>query len=508
MQRCLLLLTINLLVIILLIPVVCFAEADTTLPLYFSFESDTADTAYDDGDGGGMDTNHTAQCQVYIRDDYTAREGNNYIAFECPWPGSCSGISSSGPYERASGQLEGAIHDNPPSTARMAVDTGKEYRWCFSVYIPSVVEEPYFADNARWGQFQIFGGGTPSGACIGKGGSVIGISLGGTGSGTVDNIRLAHRYPENNGDNDWNELDTDWTTHRGTWIDFCGEAIWYSADNANAKLKVYINGTEVYDRGDGEDNICPGIYPYFDHHVYNTGWSWSDEAGCASDMLYENETFTRHVMTDAIRVLDSVTNPSLSYAHVSPAIPPATPNITSPTDYETNIPHNADLSVTATAYADHADYSDGQGVFSHHCTHWRFCSTIDCSAGGDPIQEYTCTADTNLTTWTVLDANIDASEQYFIVATYYSEGGDDLDRNGDGTTAHSDSNDIYASVTEISRFNTAPLTEVTPGIIVSEADLGVDGSSNHYGITVSEADLGVDGVGTPPYDHYGIHGTE
>ena len=159
------------LIILLFSTSLAFAAAIPNWPTFYdSFEDDTVDTLFQDGDGGPWATTAPACCgdderyesesadqTEYIRDDLTARYGDQYLHIKAQWTAaeSCNGHYSAGfgNYGFRRGYIL-FLGDELTDGIGLDINNGTEYWIAWSQYIPAdEMEQP--APHGESGLFQI-----------------------------------------------------------------------------------------------------------------------------------------------------------------------------------------------------------------------------------------------------------------------------------------------------------------------------------------------------------------
>jgi hypothetical protein len=326
--------------IFLLFPVFIYA-ANISLPYYRSFESDEGDEpnrTLDDGDCRGLDQmKNWDYCDAKVRDDYPARYGSKYIELKCDY------IDCDQRFEayRTHLTFEGAWEPYK-QCHMMRYNDGTEYWIGWSNYIP----RDYVGERFAHAFFQI---GSSSN-------NFLFMSYG----ADEKNLRWKVRNYYN-GRMHSNILDSDWTDEKGEWTDWVVRAVWYSTDNARAKLEVYMNGVLVYENN-GSDNMNPvnggGTIAFMNYNLgYGPGYS------CEEGVKQWDKRHYRATYFDEIRIYEQVGGSgSNNYCSAAPPITSTTPKINTPANGVTDV----DTSFTAkfSQYSDHRP--DPRNCFSKH----------------------------------------------------------------------------------------------------------------------------------------------
>jgi hypothetical protein len=439
--------------------------------------------------GGGLDypsIRDRTRCFSRVENTHSARDSDGkYLILGQEWEEGVASYDMGRCYSYITGDNIGDASGFSCSGRLLNYDDGTEYWLAWSQYIASDYEKQT-KPIGMWQGFGIYYSGGDT--CPVNSHTHIMYDGGGDGVSYGDEFSLASRP---SGMSDWTDPNAR-STYEGKWVDWVLQMQLYDSNESGARFTLWRNGTEVIADDDIANTETTGctLYLNFMSYMYwsdNCGGSGLQDCGTSGDGCspqFQEATlacdesgsegeWTRHIVIDQVRFVRLSSGDDTFYASVAPDIPPAKTNVLIPGDFASNIAHDENLSVTSDTYADHPDFTDGQNVFTHHQTDWEFRSDANCPTGDD--DEDVCDGNciqgsyndtTNKTTWTVLDANIDNNSTYYLCVRYGAEGGDDLDRDGDGTTAHSDSDDIYDAEWESSRFYTAPLTSSYGGTLV------------------------------------------
>ena len=225
--------------------------------------------------------------------------------------------------------------------------------------------------------------------------------------------------------------------------------------------QIYYNGTIP---GDGD---CDQTSAAVGFNINDAVLQWG---------IYRNgddsgDDWTHYV--DSFRYCEG----ACDFEDVVPTILPTQPDITDPTNAQDDIDSTQNLNVTADAYDE--VHTDGSNSFSHIWSDWQLCSTSDCSGGGNPIQS-SYDDESNMTTWTVSSTNMSPSTTYYIrhrKASWVGDANSGADRDQDGTTTATDTDERYDGAWESSSFITVALAGATV-YYASSGGSGTDCTSN------------------------------
>jgi hypothetical protein len=317
---------------------------------YQDFESLPIDEEYPDGSTGcsvaGLYDNHLGvkeNCGRTVRDDFTARYGDQYVEFWCNFDDSTEAefVQS----QRAAVHFR---HSDLTSCNRLAVDNGTEYWWGWSNYIPS----DYYVEYRS----HIVAG-------ISSGTMILTVTYGGDEAHNKERFRLR---VWRDGDYDFIYLPYHWEDFKGTWVDWVVQYRGYTSSNADATLVLYLNGEAVYNWSDGQN--CPvgesPVIAFYEYNTYNYAayYATRDSFVRAAD-LDDAPTPWRRVPLDEVRVYEATKGVN-DYCDVCPPIVPAAPTVTYPKDKATGIP--VTFTATFSGYSD--SRPDPQSCFAYRKT--------------------------------------------------------------------------------------------------------------------------------------------
>jgi hypothetical protein len=425
--------------------------------------NDPVSDCFDQGSAGGLDWGPADQdCYSVVSTTYTAREGSKHLTLGCRWPGD-------GDYDykwiRSYLYAEGTdLNQNN----RLTYDDGTEYWLGWSQYVPSG-----YADQTRGsGIWQGFGGLWGGGSCTPDSWvHIIGNYGGDSDCGGYCSDGDKMTYDSRPGSDTTDSVT--WQSHKGYWIDWMIQMRLYDSAVAGSRFRIYKNG--VLWAGSANDDTatlhqtdCTLVINWMDYNAWGDRCSdWGGEppttlidcTGCSAgyfeeDSPYDCDTagWTRETIIDSIRFVKYASGQAsdTNYDDVAPAIYPAKTDVTSPADQAADVDIDLDVTVTTSAYTEQANPADPLGIFSHRQTDWRLCADSECNT----VITSSLNDTSNLVSWTIDKSNFATATTYYVEVTHESWAGD-IDRDGDGTTAASDSDDVYPCPDpEISSFTT------------------------------------------------------
>lgn len=395
-----------------------------------------------------------ADCQEFVKDgSISPRYGSQYLHLSCQWGAAsatgCDGGFGRIGFERANIEFRGAELD---TGLYIEADNGTEYWFGWSMFILADEEEQLLATNI-W-QLQSY---SPTYSC--------GHHYTMTFGSYIESFKIRNT----NSTGSETHFVGSWIDLKGTWVDFVVHARLYSTNNANARLRTYINGVLVDSaHGDGVNNMrasdanCP---PYVHWQAYNS-WhcgdigtdtdctttqngGYPDYCGCSNayddgstNALCEGdwEDWQRDVPVDEIRVNEYTSGQGYNYCDVSPPIWGTKPSISFPADDQ------EELDTTFDALFD--GYSDHKSEGDQNCyTAYQTRIQVNEQADGD------------FTTSLVVDATVSSTNEYEVTGLAI--------------------NTTYVMRIEQSSYNTARSTEYR----------GVDGSNWSDTLTFTTADI-------------------
>jgi len=223
------------------------------------------------------------------------------------------------------------------------------------------------------------------------------------------------------------------------------------ADDATGKFTAYINGVEfdgLTKSGAATISNDWGVYgAYIKFGFYLRGILWGE-------VEWDNFPKQLDFQFDSFRVADS----SGSYALVCPPYLPAAPTFDTSCDAANCInagEDNVDSTTAQTVEVDDTGFSlsptDPQAAFSHRQTDWWLCADSACNT----VITSSLNDTSNLETWQIAAEHMATATTYYVKARFVSWAGD-IDRDGDGTTAATDADDVYDGPTTVMSFSTAP----------------------------------------------------
>jgi hypothetical protein len=310
-------------------------SANVSLPYHNSFENAAVDKKFDEGNGKGLDVNDNpaANCSAYVRNDYPARHGKNYLEFSC--------------FYDADGRRDDAVRvdmtfegyqNGGYKGSSMRIDDGTEYWISWSNYIPQDYPANYYSHQIA----QI------------------------TDPSEKNNgwrILWALRYggDSQHGRDDWDgrfdpgtgnrgpTYSQNWSRDKGKWTDWVLHIVWYSSDNPKARWELYKDGAKVFSHN-GKKNTYPGAMPFLTPgNLYQSEYRSRNQQPSSKYIRWFDKDHTRSTYFDEFRFLEGNIG-KYDYCDASPPITPAQPNITTPANGQKDLP--TDFSVTFSGYTD------------------------------------------------------------------------------------------------------------------------------------------------------------